>query len=98
MTSLTFKFACREIFAFLSSADFFFKINFLEKSFSNIPSKCHTVWIQIRPDLGLNCLQRLSAKNTFRQRTKMNGVDRAEKPQLNTTLTTKFDSANHEIH
>ena len=35
---------------FLSSAVFFFKINFLKKILSGIPSKCQTVWTLIRPD------------------------------------------------
>ena len=48
----------------LSSVDFL--INFFKNNLSGIPSKCQTVWIQIRPDvvgpnLGPNCLQRLSA-------------------------------------
>ena len=34
---------------FLSSADIF-KINFLKKNFSGIPSECQTVWILIRSD------------------------------------------------
>ena len=48
------------------SADFF-KIAFFEKILSGIPSECQTDWTQIRPDilfgpdLGPNCLQRLSA-------------------------------------
>ena len=60
---------------FLVSADSFhsqlFKI-----ILSGIPSECQTVWIQIRPDknvapdLGQNCLQRLVADNTSRQRIK----------------------------
>ena len=41
-----------EIFhAFLSSADFFFKINFFRKILSGIPSECQTDWIRIRPDI-----------------------------------------------
>ena len=49
-------------------ADFFFKINF-----QGIPSKCQTVWIQIRldvfrPDLGPNCLGKVAADDTSRQR------------------------------
>ena len=50
---------------FLSSA-FFFKINFLQNSFSNTV-ECQTIWIQIRPDilsgpdLGLNCLRKISS-------------------------------------
>ena len=57
---------------FLSSAD-------LKKNLSQIPSKCQTVWIQIRPDVLSGpdrdpiCLQRLSADDTSRQR-----VDKAE--------------------
>ena len=52
-------------FWFLLIFFFFFKFTFSKKSFRN-PSECHTVWIQIRPDvfvrpdLGPNCLQRLS--------------------------------------
>ena len=34
--------------AFLSSADFFFKINFFEKIILGVSSECQTVWIQIR--------------------------------------------------
>ena len=56
----------------LSSADyFFFKIIFFVVVFFSIFSvlsvECQTVWIQIMPvgsDLGLNCLQRLSADDT----------------------------------
>ena len=56
----------------LSSADIFFKINFFVlvvflKKISVISVECQAVWIQIMPngsDLGLNCLQRLSAEDT----------------------------------
>ena len=55
----------------LSSADiFFFKIIFFcffSNFFSVISVECQAVWIQIMPvesDLGLNCLQRLSADDT----------------------------------
>ena len=54
----------------LSSADNFFKISFLLfflDFFSVISVECQAVWIQIMPvgsDLGLNCLQRLSADDT----------------------------------
>ena len=56
----------------LSSADFFSKISFFfvvvfSIFFSVISEECQTVWIQIMPvgsDLGLNCLQRLSAGDT----------------------------------
>ena len=48
-------------------------------AFISIPSRCQTVWIQIRPDifvgpdLGPNCLQRLSADiNSRPQRAKLN--------------------------
>ena len=50
----------------LSSADIFFKIIFFLKK-SVISIECQAIWIQIRPvgsDLGLNCLQRLSADDT----------------------------------
>ena len=54
----------------LSSADIFFQISFLLLFFlffSVISVECQAVWIQIMPvgsDLGLNCLQRLSADDT----------------------------------
>ena len=48
----------------------FFKINFFEEFFQEY-HQCQTVWIQTRPDLGPNCLQRLSADNTRRQRVKL---------------------------
>ena len=56
----------------LSSADFFFKIIFFcflffLKKISVISVECQAGWVQIMPigsDLGLNCLQRLSADNT----------------------------------
>ena len=56
----------------LSSADIFFSklvfllLFFLKKN-SVISVECPAVWIQIMPvgsDLGLNCLQRLSADDT----------------------------------
>ena len=49
-----------------SSTDFF-QSQLFRKIISGILSECQTVWIQIRPDiyvgpdLGPNCLQRLSA-------------------------------------
>ena len=57
---------------FLSSADFFFSKSvfcccFFLDFFSVISVECQAVWIQIMPvgsDLGLNCLQRLSADDT----------------------------------
>ena len=62
-------FACWVIFMlFLSSADFLI-LTFSKNSFRNM-SECQTFWIQIRtdlysvgPDLGQNCLLRLSADN-----------------------------------
>ena len=54
----------------LSSADIFFQNQFLLfflDFFSVISVECQAVWIQIMPfgsDLGLNCLQRLSADDT----------------------------------
>ena len=33
--------------------------------------ECQTVWILIRPDLGPNCLKRLSADDTSKQRVKV---------------------------
>ena len=57
----------------LSSADiFFFQDQFFVAVvfsifFSEISVECQAVWIQIMPvesDLGLNCLQRLSADDT----------------------------------
>ena len=35
-----------------------------------IPLECQTIWIQIRPDLGQDCLHRYSADHTIRQRVK----------------------------
>ena len=50
----------------------FFQFHFYEKIISEISSECQTVWIQNRlfvgPDLGPNCLQRLSSDDTSRQR------------------------------
>ena len=46
---------------FLSSADFFFKIYIFKPILSGIPSECQTVWIQIRPYLGSDFLDMLSA-------------------------------------
>ena len=56
----------------LSSADIFFQNQFFLLLlfflfFSVISVECQAVWIQIMPvgsDLGLNCLQRLSADDT----------------------------------
>ena len=55
----------------LSSADFFFQNQFflLLLFLKNlvISVECQAIWIQIMPvgsDLGLNCLQRLSADDT----------------------------------
>ena len=51
----------------LSSADIFLSHFFSLFFFSVISVECQAVWIQIMPigsDLGLNCLQRLSAEDT----------------------------------
>ena len=54
----------------------FFQNQLFRKIISEISSECQTVLIQIRPnffvrsDLGPNCLQRLSADDTSRQRAK----------------------------
>ena len=79
----------------LSSADFFFKIDFSNNSFRN------TIWASnsldldlhsVRPDLGPNCLPRLSANDNIRDKEwiklhcgliKANTVDRI----LNSTQT-----------
>ena len=58
----------------LSSADIFFQNQFVvvvvfSKLFSVISEECQAVWIQIMrvgSDLGLNCLQRLSADDTYK--------------------------------
>ena len=48
-----------------------------EKILSGIPSECQTVWTLIRPlrfvgaDLGPNCLPRLTADDTGRQRVEV---------------------------
>ena len=56
---------------FLSSADFF-QNRLLENNLSGIPSECHIVLTLIRPDdmsdLSPNCLPRISADDTGRQR------------------------------
>ena len=63
-------FAYEVIFHAFSSADIFFKISlllFFLKYFSVISVECQAVWNEIMPvgpDLGLNCLQRLSADDT----------------------------------
>ena len=64
----------------LSSADIFFQnqffvvvVFFFKKSVLSV--ECQAVWIQIMPvgsDLGLNCLQRLSADNTCKYRVQAN--------------------------
>ena len=48
----------------------FFKINFLKKFFHEIPSEYQTVRTLVGPDLGQNCLPKLSADYTGRQRVK----------------------------
>ena len=69
--SLLGNFAC-----FLLSADFFSKLTSFRNNYQSVKqfgsrSERQTVWIQIRhfvgPDLGPNCLQRLSADDTSRQ-------------------------------
>ena len=59
----------------------FFNIHFFEKFFqAGISSECQMVWLQIRsdmlsgsvPNLGPNCLHRLSADNTNSKR--LNGL------------------------
>ena len=60
-------FACWVILhAFLSSVDFFFKLTFSKKIFQEYHQSVKQfdpdqAWRCVRPDLGLNCLQRLSA-------------------------------------
>ena len=51
--------ACRKSCMYLTSA-VSLKIFFFKKNLSGILSVFNTFWIQIRPDLGPNCLQRLS--------------------------------------
>ena len=41
----------KSVCAFLSSADFIFKINFFRKILPELPFECLTDWIQIRPDI-----------------------------------------------
>ena len=65
-----FLFACWVIFhALLSTADFFFKINFFKKFFQRVsngldPDQDRS---HVGPDLGPNCLQGLSADNKSRR-------------------------------
>ena len=61
---------------FLSSADFFFKINFLREKFSHTISVSNSLDLDqarcfVGLDLGPNCMQRLSADYTSRQRVKV---------------------------
>ena len=66
-------------FAYFFVVCCFFLYNYrFQKILSGTPSKCQTVWIQIRPnvlsvepDLGQNCLQRSSANDTSGQRVKI---------------------------
>ena len=44
----------------------FFKINFFKKIISGTLSECQTVWIQFGPNLGPNCLQKISAEHKSR--------------------------------
>ena len=53
------------IHAFLSSDDFFFKINFSQKFFQEYHEN---VKQNVRPYLDLNCLHKLSPDDTTRQR------------------------------
>ena len=39
------------VHAFLSSAEFFFKVNFLEKFFQEYTQECQTDWSQIRANV-----------------------------------------------
>ena len=61
------------MYVFSRSLIFFFKIFFFFKFFQE-NHQCQTVWTQIRPDmfvgpdLGPNCLQRLSTDNTGQHR------------------------------
>ena len=59
--------------AFLSSADIFFNTNFFEKFFQEYHQSVKQFGSSqapqnVGPDLGPNCLQRLSADDTSRQR------------------------------
>ena len=52
---------------FFSKSVFFLLLFFFSKKNTVISVECQAVWIQIMPvgsDLGLNCLQRLSADDT----------------------------------
>ena len=49
ISKFLFDFVYWETFRVLCCLLIFFKINFLEKFLSGIPSECQTVWIQIRP-------------------------------------------------
>ena len=73
-TCSTFHFKSSTLFAYevMSSTDIFFQNQFcccffFLKKKSVISVECQAIWIQIMPvwsDLGLNCLQRLSADDT----------------------------------
>ena len=65
-TLITKLFACCVFFSLLSSADFFSKFTFLKSYFRNtirVSNKLDPdqAWHLVGPDLGTNCLQRLSA-------------------------------------
>ena len=62
-------------FFFLSSADFYFEVNFSKKSFRNALRVSNSLDADqdrqfVRPDLGPNYWQRISADNTGKQRVK----------------------------
>ena len=55
---------------FRLSAVFFFKISSFKKLFQEF-NQCQTVWVMFMPNVnGLNCLQRLSAEDASRQKSK----------------------------
>ena len=70
MTSYTTNVKQLHMYAFCRLLIFFSKLTFFKKDISGITSECHTVWIQIRPDifdLGPKCLQRLSADDSGKE-------------------------------
>ena len=65
-------FACWVIFMLLLSSATLFQNYLFQKILSETLSECQTVWIQTRthnvsPDLGPNCLQRLSADGRVKE-------------------------------
>ena len=82
-------FAC---FFFLLSEDFFFKINYLKKNLSGIPSECQTVWIQIRPDVLSGLIWVQTVCKGYQQMTKVATSGKEFKPPLQPASVAQLDA------